>query len=152
MDSYGFELYAGDWANIRDSCRASALDELRAGRVSEMHILFPPEFGAGDILFLQDAVAELAELPAVHIDFERDEPHGGMFVDRLIPAWTHSVASLSISNGPILMERWSARYCTEEERAPDWHEHVGGSFGGRLIQLCRLAQERNLDVVMVWFL
>ncbi|WP_220498503.1 hypothetical protein, partial [Stieleria mannarensis] len=50
---YGFELYAGDWITIREACRSEAINELRRGQFSQSHLLFPPEFGAGDILFLQ---------------------------------------------------------------------------------------------------
>ena len=152
MDRYGFELYAGDWIAIRDACRTELIDELRSGRFSESLLLFPPEFGAGDILFLQDAVARLTGSPVIALDFERDEPTGCMFADRLIAEWVSSVASVSPADGSLLMQYWSERYFTEELSKPDWHKHIAGTLGTDVIELCRLSMVRSLDVVMVWIL
>uniref|UniRef100_UPI0015FFFA48 hypothetical protein n=1 Tax=Stieleria mannarensis TaxID=2755585 RepID=UPI0015FFFA48 len=101
---------------------------------------------------LQDAVAKLTGSPIIDIDFERDEPVGGMFADRLIYNWVSSVASVSPDDGPALMKHWSHRYFVEELREPDWHQHITGTFGSDLIALCRLSMDRSLSVVMVWFL
>lgn len=152
MEKYGFELYAGDWIAIREACRAELIDELRSGRFSESVLLFPPEFGAGDILFLQDAVARLTGSPVIELDFERDEPSGCMFADRLIAEWVSSVASVSPADGSVLMQYWSERYFTEELPEPAWHKHVAGTLGNNMIELCRLSMVRSLDVVMIWIL
>lgn len=152
MQQFGFELYAGNWTTIRNACRAEMTDDLRAGRYSESHLLFPTEFGAGDILFVQDAISARTAKPIVELDFDRDEPAGCMFADRLFPDWVSSVASLSAANGFNLMERWSERYLANELREPDWHQYIAGKWGQDLIHLCRLATDRSLDVVMIWSL
>lgn len=142
----------GDWIAICGACRAEAIGDLRAGRFSESNLLFPPEFGAGDILYVQDAVAEINGQPVIELDFERDEPMSCMFADRLIPDWVSAVASLTPTDGASLMRRWSARYFAEELREPNWQRYIDGTYGKDLIELCRLARYRDGDVVMVWFL
>ncbi len=152
LNQFGFELYAGDWTTIRDACRTEMIDDLRTGQYSESHLQFPSEFGAGDLLFVQDALATLTGNPVVELDFERDEPAGCMFADRLIPDWVSSVASFSTADGTKLMQLWSERYYSYELREPDWQQHIAGRLGQDLINLCRLSQDRSLDVVMIWFL
>ena len=152
MSQAGFELHAGEWAVICDVCSAGDPSQLRAGDYSESQLIFPAPFGAGDILFIQDVVAESKSSPPVNVDFERWEPGVGcLFVDRLAIEWVHSIAALNQSFGPELLQRWSDLYFAAEDRLPDWHvDHANGTLGDQLIRICKTTLERNHDLCMVW--
>ena len=152
MSQSSFELYAGDWKTICDVCESGKLEALRAGAYSESHLLFPAEFVAGDILFVQDAVADLTSNPLVHIDFERAESDGGLFIDRLVVPWVHSIASLSDNSGQQLMKRWAALYYSAENSKPAWNIHTSNTLGADLIRICRFSIDNKLDLSMVWIL
>ena len=96
MSQTGFELHTGDWASVCDACTTGEPSKLHSGDHSESHVIFPDPFGAGDILFIQDIVAEITSSSPIHIDFERWEC-GCLFVDRLAINWVRSVATLDVN-------------------------------------------------------
>lgn len=131
MSQTGFELHTGDWASVCDACTTGEPSKLHSGDHSESHVIFPDPFGAGDILFIQDIVAEITSSSPIHIDFERWEC-GCLFVDRLAINWVRSVATLDVNNGTRLLKRWSEMYFASENRLPDWHAHENGNLGKEL--------------------
>ena len=152
MSQTGFELHTGDWPSICDACAIGEPSKLHAGDHSESHVIFPDPFGAGDILFIQDIVAEMTSSSPIHIDFERREC-GCLFVDRLAINWVRSVAKLDVNNGAQLLGRWSEMYFEAEDRLPDWHaDYANGDLGDRLIAICKSALKQNLDLCMAWVL
>ena len=154
MSQTGFELHAGEWAVICDACTAGDSSRLHSGDHSELQLIFPSPFGAGDILFIQDIVAEFSSTSPIAVDFERWESEiGCLFVDRLAVDWVCSVAALDLAVGSQLLNRWSELYFAAEHRLPDWHaDHTNGGLGDGLIAMCKAALKQNLDLCMVWVL
>ncbi len=152
------EFYAGDINEIGRACRAGKWSELREGKFSVAHVIFPDCVYILDILLLSEVVADVTGSPAVIWDKPGKIIAGDqeLWAAEIAPKnWVNSIACINENQVPALQKRWMEIHVREYEPEPELI--VDEWMNTEMLQACysfvnvaRITIDRSIELVEIW--
>lgn len=154
--NYGIEFYVGDPDQIGSVRTEDEWNELRSGRLTESHVLFPEYVTGVDLLLLSKAVAEVTNRPEVEL-VAADSCIAGdqeLWAAEILPSdWVQYLASVDDVRVGAVVNSW-VRLHLEEYDSHDSEDLYRSTecleCFRRLFSATRICRDTNSELIWIW--